>query len=116
MANGSRLPSTTPRPAPSRRDRLLLYTEGVIEARDRDGVFYLSAERAVPCVESSPETLLHHIRRDLPTHVGGRLDRGDAAHVAIHRPPPPTEEAVRAAVPVPNRYAGLMGRAMPYVA
>ncbi|MEX2969646.1 SpoIIE family protein phosphatase [Streptomyces sp. C184] len=28
-------------------DTLLLYTEGVIEARDRDGVFYLFAERAV---------------------------------------------------------------------
>ncbi len=66
-------------------DTLLLYTDGVIEARDRDGVFYPLAERAAQWIESSPETLLHHLRRDLLTHVGGRLG-DDAALIAIHRP------------------------------
>ncbi|GAB2700713.1 PP2C family protein-serine/threonine phosphatase [Kitasatospora kifunensis] len=67
-------------------DTLLLYTDGVIEARDRDGSFYPLAERVARWTDSSPEVLLHQIRRDLLAHVGGRLG-DDAALVAIHRPP-----------------------------
>ncbi|UKY47986.1 PP2C family protein-serine/threonine phosphatase [Streptomyces inhibens] len=66
-------------------DTLLLYTDGVIEARDRDGNFYPFAERATQWTGSSPEALLHHLRRDLLHHAGGRLD-DDAALIAIHRP------------------------------
>ncbi|MFE4330892.1 PP2C family protein-serine/threonine phosphatase [Streptomyces sp. NPDC056831] len=67
-------------------DTLLLYTDGVIEARDRGGDFYPFAERAARWAESSPEALLHHLRGDLLTHAGGRLG-DDAAFVAIHRNP-----------------------------
>ncbi|MEU6014173.1 PP2C family protein-serine/threonine phosphatase [Streptomyces sp. NPDC047515] len=65
-------------------DTLLLYTDGVAEARDRGGDFYPFAERAARWTESSPETLLNHLRRDLLAHVGGRLG-DDAALIAIHR-------------------------------
>ncbi|WP_191876157.1 PP2C family protein-serine/threonine phosphatase [Streptomyces filipinensis] len=67
-------------------DTLLLYTDGVIEARDADGVFYPLTERAVQWAGASPEKLLHHIRRDLIDHVDGRLD-DDAALIALCRTP-----------------------------
>ncbi|MFE7316628.1 PP2C family protein-serine/threonine phosphatase [Streptomyces sp. NPDC057555] len=65
-------------------DTLLLYTDGVIEARDPAGEFYPFTERAAQWTDASPETLLHHIRRDLLAHAGGRLD-DDAALIAIRR-------------------------------
>ncbi|WP_335933099.1 PP2C family protein-serine/threonine phosphatase [Streptomyces sp. PTD5-9] len=67
-------------------DTLLLYTDGVIEARDRGGAFYPFAERAARWTDSSPEVLVHHLRRDLLAHVGGRLG-DDAAVIAIRRQP-----------------------------
>ncbi|MFD4949781.1 PP2C family protein-serine/threonine phosphatase [Streptomyces sp. NPDC058409] len=67
-------------------DTLLLYTDGVIEARDRGGDFYPFVERAARWTESSPEVLLHHLRGDLLAHAGGHLG-DDAAFVAIHRNP-----------------------------
>ncbi|MDF3294296.1 PP2C family protein-serine/threonine phosphatase [Streptomyces sp. RB6PN23] len=67
-------------------DTLLLYTDGVTEARDADGAFYPIAERAARWTEHSPETLLSHLRRDLLAHVGGRLG-DDAALIALHRTP-----------------------------
>ncbi|MEU9474481.1 PP2C family protein-serine/threonine phosphatase [Streptomyces sp. NPDC048191] len=69
-------------------DTLLLYTDGVVEARDAEGTFYPLAGRAVRWAGSSPEKLLHHIRRDLLDHVGGRLD-DDAALIALCRTPSP---------------------------
>lgn len=72
-------------------DTLLLYTDGVIEARDPAGGFYPFTERTAQWTDASPETLLHHIRRDLLAHAGGRLD-DDAALIAIRRttaPHPP---------------------------
>ncbi|MEV5803528.1 PP2C family protein-serine/threonine phosphatase [Streptomyces collinus] len=67
-------------------DTLLLYTDGVIEARDAGGAFYPLAARAAQWTGDSPEQLLHHIRRDLLAHVGGRLD-DDAALIALCRVP-----------------------------
>ncbi|WP_369393829.1 SpoIIE family protein phosphatase [Streptomyces sp. CG1] len=67
-------------------DTLLLYTDGVIEARDADGRFYPFETRAAHWNKSGPESLLHHIQRDLLAHAGGRLD-DDAALVALHREP-----------------------------
>ncbi|MER6073838.1 PP2C family protein-serine/threonine phosphatase [Streptomyces sp. NPDC001817] len=71
-------------------DTLLLYTDGVIEARDAYGVFYPLAERATRWAGSSPEKLLHHIRRDLLDHVGGSLG-DDAALIALCRTPTGTQ-------------------------
>ncbi|MGV9246204.1 PP2C family protein-serine/threonine phosphatase [Streptomyces sp. NPDC003710] len=67
-------------------DTLLLYTDGVIEARDVDGRFYPLADRAAEWTEESPESLLHRLRRDLLAHTGGHLD-DDAALIALHRTP-----------------------------
>ncbi len=78
-------------------DTLLLYTDGVTEARDSGGVFYPMAERAARWTEHSPEALLHHLRQDLLGHVGGRLE-DDAALIALHRTPaaPPTHHLAKA--------------------
>ncbi|MFG2490573.1 PP2C family protein-serine/threonine phosphatase [Streptomyces caniferus] len=67
-------------------DTLLLYTDGIIEARSSDGSFYPLAERVAQWTDSGPEALLHHIRADLIAHVGGQLN-DDAAAVAIQRSP-----------------------------
>ncbi|MEV6739038.1 PP2C family protein-serine/threonine phosphatase [Streptomyces sp. NPDC051104] len=69
-------------------DTLLLYTDGVIEARDAHNRFYPLAERVAQWPQTSPETLLHHVRRDLLAHAGGRLD-DDAALIALQRAPVP---------------------------
>ncbi|MFG2819900.1 PP2C family protein-serine/threonine phosphatase [Kitasatospora sp. NPDC048365] len=65
-------------------DTLLLYTDGVIEARDRAGIFYPLAERVARWTGCTPEALVNHIRRDLLAHAGGRLG-DDAAVVAVRR-------------------------------
>ncbi|MCC5474848.1 PP2C family protein-serine/threonine phosphatase [Streptomyces sp. NPDC059680] len=65
-------------------DTLLLYTDGVVEARDTRGRFYPLIERVVRWTDDSPEALMHHVRRDLLAHVGGRLG-DDAALIALHR-------------------------------
>lgn len=67
-------------------DMLVLYTDGVTEARDSDGVFYPLAERAARWACCTPEALITHLRRDLLTHAGGRLD-DDAAILAVRRNP-----------------------------
>ncbi|MGW1807373.1 PP2C family protein-serine/threonine phosphatase [Streptomyces sp. NPDC002078] len=65
-------------------DTLLLYTDGVVEARDARGRFYPLTERAALWTDDAPEALMHHVRRDLLAHAGGRLD-DDAALIALHR-------------------------------
>ncbi|MFI2764013.1 PP2C family protein-serine/threonine phosphatase [Streptomyces echinatus] len=67
-------------------DTLLLYTDGVVEARDERGRFYPLADRVARWTDDSPEALMHHLRRDLLAHAGGRLG-DDAALIALHRTP-----------------------------
>ncbi|MGW4563581.1 PP2C family protein-serine/threonine phosphatase [Streptomyces sp. NPDC004561] len=67
-------------------DTLLLYTDGVVEARDTRGRFYPLTERIARWTDDSPEALIHHVRRDLLAHAGGRLG-DDAALIALHRTP-----------------------------
>ncbi|MFJ8976885.1 PP2C family protein-serine/threonine phosphatase [Streptomyces sp. NPDC102282] len=69
-------------------DMLLLYTDGVTEARDRSGHFYPLAERAASWTGLGPERLLEEARADLLRHAGGRLG-DDAALVAVERLPDP---------------------------
>ncbi|MDT3398593.1 PP2C family protein-serine/threonine phosphatase [Streptomyces sp. B1866] len=63
---------------------LLLYTDGVIEARDRHGAFYPLAERAAAWYEADPPTLVRRVHDDLLAHAGGHLD-DDVAMIAIRR-------------------------------
>ncbi|MFD4393211.1 PP2C family protein-serine/threonine phosphatase [Kitasatospora sp. NPDC058478] len=67
-------------------DRLLIYTDGVIEARDADRRFYPLTDRVTAWQDERPTALLQHLRRDLLAHVGGRLD-DDAAMVIVERLP-----------------------------
>ncbi|WTJ07894.1 serine/threonine-protein phosphatase [Streptomyces lydicus] len=69
-------------------DLLLLYTDGVIEARDDKGTFYPLAERAGAWSDCGPEQLLRQLRADLLAHTRGRLG-DDAAAVAVRRLPAP---------------------------
>ncbi|MFE7106419.1 PP2C family protein-serine/threonine phosphatase [Streptomyces sp. NPDC057575] len=67
-------------------DTLLLYTDGVIESRDRSGRFYPLQERAASRSCTGPEALLETLCADLLRHSGGSLG-DDAALVAIERLP-----------------------------
>ncbi|MEE1670322.1 PP2C family protein-serine/threonine phosphatase [Streptomyces sp. WAC07094] len=63
-------------------DRLMLYTDGVSEARDRSGVFYPLTERVTRWADQEPETLLHRVVTDLQEYTDGHLDDDMAIVVA----------------------------------
>ncbi|MFF2503522.1 PP2C family protein-serine/threonine phosphatase [Streptomyces sp. NPDC058067] len=65
-------------------DVLLLYTDGVIEARDDSRAFYPLQERLTEWAGDDPPTLLSRLRADLQAYVGGHLG-DDAAFVALER-------------------------------
>lgn len=70
-------------------DFLVLYTDGVIEARSPTGAFYPLAERVAsfPSLPAGgPDFLLNHIHRDLLAHTGGQLN-DDIALLVIERVP-----------------------------
>jgi serine phosphatase RsbU (regulator of sigma subunit) len=69
-------------------DTLLLYTDGVIEARSPQGTFYPLAERAATFPPARPAELLRHLIQDVTAHTGGRL-ADDVAVLAIERAPAP---------------------------
>ncbi|WP_218001954.1 PP2C family protein-serine/threonine phosphatase [Microtetraspora malaysiensis] len=68
-------------------DTLLVYTDGVIEARNSQGVFYPLAERAAAWTGKRPQVLVEHLRTDLLAYAGGHLG-DDAAMIAIERSGP----------------------------
>jgi hypothetical protein len=71
-------------------DRLLLYTDGVTETRDRDGVFYPLAERVAAWAGEDPAELTRLITGDLLAYAGGSLQDDMAMIVAARvRPPGP---------------------------
>ncbi|MGW0557295.1 PP2C family protein-serine/threonine phosphatase [Streptomyces sp. NPDC002926] len=67
-------------------DLLLLYTDGVIEARDHNGTFYPLAERLASCNAIDPDSLVRHLHDDLLRHAGGNLG-DDAVVIAITKGP-----------------------------
>ncbi|MER7397631.1 PP2C family protein-serine/threonine phosphatase [Streptomyces sp. NPDC000151] len=62
-------------------DRLLLYTDGVTEARDARGVFYPLAERAAVLYDDDPGTFLDALTDDLIHYSMGKL--GDDAALLL---------------------------------
>jgi serine phosphatase RsbU (regulator of sigma subunit) len=63
-------------------DQMLLYTDGVTEARDRGNRFYPLEERAVLLKDPDPDAALDALRRDLEAHVEGPL-HDDAAMLLL---------------------------------
>lgn len=80
-------------------DRLLLYTDGVSEARDSAGAFYALPQRAAMADRvavwsaGGPEMLLAHLTKDLLEYVGGELG-DDMAMIAVLRERVPRSAAV----------------------
>ncbi|WP_137994943.1 PP2C family protein-serine/threonine phosphatase [Streptomyces vilmorinianum] len=64
-------------------DQLLLYTDGVTEARDRRGVFYPLSSRLHLLKADSPEGALDALHGDIIAHAGGPL--GDDAAMLLLR-------------------------------
>lgn len=69
-------------------ERLLLYTDGFIEARDENGVYFPLAESAARHAERGLDDLVAALRADLLRHAGRQLP-DDAALLAIERLPEP---------------------------
>ncbi|MGW4560889.1 PP2C family protein-serine/threonine phosphatase [Streptomyces sp. NPDC004561] len=65
-------------------DQLLLYTDGVTEARDHTRKFYPLAERVARHVSDDPARTLTALHNELLAHVGGRL-HDDAALLLLRR-------------------------------
>ncbi|GAA0317808.1 PP2C family protein-serine/threonine phosphatase [Streptomyces polychromogenes] len=65
-------------------DVLLLYTDGVVEARDRSRAFYPLRQRLAAWSGDDPPALLEHLRADLEAYAGGHLG-DDVALVAVER-------------------------------
>lgn len=63
-------------------DQMLLYTDGVTEARDQANRFYPLAERADLLEDPDPEAALADLRKDLVDHVGAPL-HDDAAMLLL---------------------------------
>jgi serine phosphatase RsbU (regulator of sigma subunit) len=79
-------------------DLLLLYTDGVSEARDGEGGFYPLAARLEELTQDSPEHSLATINADLDAYVGRPL-ADDAAMIAITRGISPAASTRRRAAP-----------------
>ena len=65
-------------------DQMLLYTDGVIEARDGRGAFYPLGERAHLIQGTDPEEALDKLQADLARHVGAPIT-DDAAMLLLRR-------------------------------
>jgi len=67
-------------------DRVLLFTDGVIEARDHRGAFYPLADRLPHCAVGGPVEVLHRLHDDVVRHVGRKLG-DDAAMLLLQYEP-----------------------------
>lgn len=65
-------------------DRLLLYTDGVIEARNRDNEFFPLPKAMEAVRADAPEEFLEELHRRIVRHTGGRL-ADDVAMIIIDR-------------------------------
>ncbi|MEV4477385.1 PP2C family protein-serine/threonine phosphatase [Nonomuraea salmonea] len=65
-------------------DRILLFTDGVVEARDDSGTFYPLNDRLHLLRSDEPQEALDSLRADLVAHTGGPLP-DDAAMLLLRR-------------------------------
>ncbi|MFF8990390.1 PP2C family protein-serine/threonine phosphatase [Streptomyces sp. NPDC014983] len=65
-------------------DRLLLYTDGVIEARNRDNDFFALSQAMEEIHAATPQEFLEQLHQHLLRHTGGRLT-DDVAMILIDR-------------------------------
>ncbi|WP_405145151.1 serine/threonine-protein phosphatase [Sphaerisporangium sp. NBC_01403] len=84
LASLARIPPEPHRIRFENGDQILLYTDGVIEARDATRAFYPLFERAGLLANADPQTALDELRTDLINHVGGPLP-DDAAMLLLRR-------------------------------
>ncbi|WP_353940426.1 PP2C family protein-serine/threonine phosphatase [Streptomyces sp. HUAS MG91] len=66
-------------------DQLLLYTDGVSEARDGDGTFYPLQDRVSFLKDTDPQAALERLRTDLVEHAAGPLHDDAAMLLLRHR-------------------------------
>ncbi|MFF3563648.1 PP2C family protein-serine/threonine phosphatase [Streptomyces sp. NPDC002574] len=69
-------------------DTLLLYTDGLAEARDTSGDFFPVLDHAATWPWDRPGRLLQQISADVDSHAGRNL-QDDLALIAVHHPPRP---------------------------
>ncbi|MFG3295146.1 PP2C family protein-serine/threonine phosphatase [Streptomyces sp. NPDC048179] len=80
-ADGCYLPATFPF---EHGDRLVLYTDGVSEARNTAGDFYPLAERAAVWADKAPGPLVERLAADVRAYADGRLN-DDMAMIVVQR-------------------------------
>ncbi|MFG2965770.1 PP2C family protein-serine/threonine phosphatase [Streptomyces sp. NPDC048288] len=80
-ADGCYLPATFPF---EHGDRLVLYTDGVSEARNAAGDFYPLAERATVWADQAPGPLVERLAADVRAYADGRLN-DDMALIVVQR-------------------------------
>ncbi|MDF5756795.1 PP2C family protein-serine/threonine phosphatase [Spongiactinospora sp. TRM90649] len=73
-------------------DQILLYTDGIIEARDHGGAFYPLTDRVHLLTGADPQTSLDGLRADLLKHVGRPLS-DDAAMLLLRKSAVPRDTA-----------------------
>ncbi|MEU3607129.1 PP2C family protein-serine/threonine phosphatase [Streptomyces sp. NPDC035033] len=76
-------------------DRLLLYTDGVSETRDRDGIFYPLEERARRWVAAPSDRVPELLHQDLAAYGAGGLDDDVAALLVVRTDPAAAEPLPR---------------------
>ncbi|WP_406336716.1 PP2C family protein-serine/threonine phosphatase [Streptomyces sp. NBC_00203] len=81
-------------------DQLLLYTDGVTEARNHSREFYPLAEGLARHLSDEPARTLTALHDELLAHVGGRL-HDDAALLLLQKPAAPGPAVPEPAVPEP---------------
>ncbi|MFD5033177.1 PP2C family protein-serine/threonine phosphatase [Streptomyces sp. NPDC058405] len=65
---------------------LLFYTDGLTEARDNRGAFYVPRERLDGRIFHGPDDLLQALIDDVRVHTGGTGSQDDMALLAVSRP------------------------------